>query len=161
MRAAPGTVHYLLFGLITGMLLFYDRITSAQKCIWLMKIVYIFIRRLMAGTKRVNFMRIPVYMLCAAIVLLPAACTWVDVTKEGSEVILVKSENVATCTRLGTTTASVAHKIGPLTRSEEKVKEELVTLARNKAAEMGGDSIVASGPAKEGAMSFEIYKCAE
>ena len=105
-------------------------------------------------------MRIHIYTLCFAAIGL-ASCTWVEPTKEGLDVILVKPHNVETCTKLGETTASVKHQIGPVTRSEEKVVEELVTLARNKAAEMGGDSIVATAPARDGVMSFEVYKCAE
>jgi len=89
------------------------------------------------------------------------ACTWVEPTKEGSEVLLVKSFNVETCRKLGTTNTFVKHKIGVITRSEETVTEELVTLAKNRAAEKGGDSIVAKGPASEGEMSFDIYKCGE
>jgi hypothetical protein len=89
------------------------------------------------------------------------ACTWVEPTKEGSEVLLVKAFNVETCKKMGTTTASVKHKVGIVTRSEEKVTEELTILAINKAAEMGGDSIVAQGEPVDGSMSFEIYKCGE
>jgi hypothetical protein len=101
------------------------------------------------------------YLLCCVIALLSPACTWIETTSDGAEVILVKAHNVETCNKLGTTTASVTYKVGPITRSEEKVREELITLARNKAAEMGGDSIVAVGPAKDGVMSFDIYQCAE
>jgi hypothetical protein len=90
-----------------------------------------------------------------------AACTWVEPTKEGSEVFLVKDFNVEGCKKLGSTTSYVKHKVGFVTRGEEKVNEELITLAKNKAAEMGGNSIVAQGPAKEGRMSFDIYKCGE
>ena len=90
-----------------------------------------------------------------------SACTWVEPTKEGSEVLLVKAFNVETCKKLGSTTSTVKHKVGFVTRGEEKVYEELVTLAKNKAADMGGDSIVAQGPAKEGRMTFDIYKCGE
>ncbi len=100
------------------------------------------------------------YVFFIAILWL-ASCTWVEPTKEGSEVLLVKAFNVETCKKLGTTTATVKHEIGIITRSEEKVTEELITLAKNKAAEMGGDSIVAQGPASEGSMSFDIYKCGE
>ncbi len=89
------------------------------------------------------------------------ACTWVEPTKEGGEVILVKSFNVETCKKLGTATTTVKHKVGPMTRSEEKVTEELITLAKNRAAEMGGDSIVARAPASDGSMSFEVYRCGE
>jgi hypothetical protein len=90
-----------------------------------------------------------------------AACTWVEPTREGSEVLVVKASNVQACKKVGTTTTSVKHKIGIITRSDEKVTEELTTLAKNKAAEMGGDSIVAQGEAVEGSMRFDIYKCGD
>jgi len=89
------------------------------------------------------------------------ACTWVEPTREGSEVLVVKASNVETCKKLGTTTTSVKHKIGIFTRSDETVTEELTTLAKNKAAEMGGDSIVAQGESVEGSMKFDIYKCGD
>ena len=112
------------------------------------------------NTQEFIVMRIHIYALCFAVIGLPS-CTWVEPTKEGLDVTLVKPYNVETCIKLGETTASVKHQIGPVTRSEEKVVEELVTLARNKAAEMGGDSIVTIAPVKDGVMSFEVYKCAE
>jgi len=89
------------------------------------------------------------------------SCTWVEPTKEGGDVLLVKASNVQMCKKLGTTNTFVKHKIGAVTRSEEKVTEELITLAKNRAAEKGGDSIVATGPVIEGSMSFDIYKCGE
>lgn len=90
-----------------------------------------------------------------------SACTWVEPTKEGSEVVLVKAFNVEGCQRVGTATASVKHEVGIFTRSEDKVAEELVTLAKNKAADMGGNSIVAKGEPVDGAMSFDVYKCGD
>lgn len=90
-----------------------------------------------------------------------AACTWVEPTQEGGEVLVLKASNVGTCKKLGTATSSVKHKVGIITRSEEKVTEELTILAKNKAAEMGGDSIVAQGEAVEGSMRFDIFKCGD
>lgn len=90
-----------------------------------------------------------------------SGCTWVEPTKEGAEVRVVEASEIETCRNLGTTNAFVKHKVGIIARSEEKVSEELVTLAKNSAAEKGGDSIVAKGPASEGSMSFDIYKCGE
>ena len=90
-----------------------------------------------------------------------AACTWVEPTREGGEVKVVEASSVETCKKLGTTTTSVKHKVGIVTRSDEKVTEELTILAKNKAAEMGGDSLVAQGEAVEGSMSFDIYKCGD
>ena len=99
-------------------------------------------------------------VLFAGIVCLPA-CTWVQPTNEGEEVLLVKAFNVETCQHIGSTTSTVKHAIGPVTRSEEKVSEELITLAKNHAAERGGDSIVAKGPAVNGSMSFDIFRCGD
>ena len=101
--------------------------------------------------------------LIALLIVVPGmtACTWVEPTKEGSDVSLVKAFNVETCRKVGTTATSVKHKVGIFTRSQEKVTEELTTLAKNKAAEMGGDSIVAQGEPVDGSMSFDIYKCGE
>ncbi len=90
-----------------------------------------------------------------------SACTWVEPTREGSEVVVAKASSVETCKKLGTTTTSVKHKVGFYTRGEEKVTEELTILAKNKAAEMGGNTIVAQGEAVEGSMSFVIYKCGD
>ena len=90
-----------------------------------------------------------------------SACTWVELTKEGGEVELVEAVNVEGCQRFGTAGSSVKHEVGVYTRGEEKVTEELVILAKNKAAEMGGDSIVAQGPPVDGSMKFDVYKCGE
>ncbi len=98
------------------------------------------------------------YILCFSIICLPS-CAWVETTKEGKEVSLVKLFNVSNCSKLGTTNVSVTHKIGIITRGDETVTEELVIVAKNSAAKRGGDSIVANGPVVEGKMSFDIYKC--
>ncbi|MBT8120110.1 MAG: DUF4156 domain-containing protein [Gammaproteobacteria bacterium] len=105
-------------------------------------------------------MKFHYYALSAAIAWLPG-CTWVEPTKESSGVTLVKSYNVNNCKKLGSTNATVTQKVGPLTRDDDVVMEELITLAKNRAAKMGGDSIVAKEPAVDGSMSFDIYKCAE
>lgn len=87
------------------------------------------------------------------------ACTWVKPTEAGAQVRLVEDYNVTQCTKLGTTTTSVKHKIGAMGRDLEKVTEELTVLARNEAAVMGGDSIVAQGPPADGSMVFGVYRC--
>ena len=111
-------------------------------------------------TKGADDVRLTQSLLCI-IMLWLSGCTWVEPTKEGGEVLLVKSYNVRSCQHLGSTKATVKHEIGPVTRSEDKVREELVTLAKNHAADMGGDSIVAAGPAIDCSMTFEVYKCGD
>ena len=106
-------------------------------------------------------MKLHNYVLILAIASLPA-CTWVEPTKESSEVTLVKAFNVKACKKLTMITSSVKNKVGPVIRDEEDVVEELITLAKNRAAAVGGDSIVAREPtATDGVMSFDVYKCAE
>lgn len=105
-------------------------------------------------------MKLNYYALCLAIAILPA-CTWIEPTKEAQEVILVKDFNVKDCLKLGTTDVTVTYKVGIIIREDEAVTEDLVVAAKNHAAEMGGDSIVARGPVVEGKMTFDIYKCGE
>ncbi len=97
-------------------------------------------------------------ILITSMLFLPA-CTWVKLTALGEDVTLVQGETVQSCEKLGTTTSYIKHTIGPMDRSEDKVTNELVTLAKNQAAEMGGNTIVADGPLKEGTMSFKVYWC--
>ena len=105
-------------------------------------------------------MKAQLFTLSMLIISLPA-CTWVEATREGSEVTLVKSFNVKNCKKLSTVVATVKHKVGIIKRDNDTVKEELITVARNRAAELGGDSIVAQQPAIDGAMSFDVFRCGE
>ncbi|WP_024851224.1 DUF4156 domain-containing protein [Hydrogenovibrio kuenenii] len=88
-----------------------------------------------------------------------SACTWVKPTAGGENVVLVKDYNVKDCKKLGSTTTNVADKIGIIKRDPETIQKELATLAKNTAAKMGGDSIVATSPLQDGTMTFAIYKC--
>lgn len=63
------------------------------------------------------------------------------------------------CQKLGSTTASVIDKLGFIERNEEKVERDLAALAKNSAADMGGDTIVPTGPARGGKQTFNVYKC--
>ena len=105
-------------------------------------------------------MKTPYFSLLMIIIGL-SACTWIEPTKESLGVILVKPGNVTNCKKLGITNATVTHKIGVLTRDKEAVTEDLITVAKNDAAKLGGDSIVAKGENIDGKMSFIIYKCNE
>ena len=101
----------------------------------------------------------PHHFVLFMIIIGLSACTWIEPTKESLNVILVKPGNVSNCQRVGTTNATVTHKIGVLTRDEQAVTEDLILVAKNSVAKMGGDSIVAKGPNVDGKMSFDVYKC--
>lgn len=103
-------------------------------------------------------MKILHWMLIFSFVAI-SACTWVETTDSGQQVRLATQNQVAKCKKVGKTTVSVVDKVGFISRSEEKVAEELQALARNSAAEMDGDTIVASGAITEGEQSFDVYRC--
>lgn len=101
-------------------------------------------------------------LLLIALVSL-ASCTWVK-PKPGSEQIRVipadqGAERVADCERLGTTRASVRDRVAGVQRKPGKVAEEIETLARTSAMEMGADTLVELGPVQGGAREFAVYRC--
>jgi hypothetical protein len=88
-----------------------------------------------------------------------AACTWVDLTREGAAVS-VASSTPTSCRRLGTTTSVTQATIAGIDRDGDKVAGELLTLARNTAAKMGGDTIIAeTGISGTGEQTFGVYRC--
>lgn len=99
-------------------------------------------------------------LACVATTLAVAsACTWVEPTSGGKSVTVAKPEHVATCQRLGQTNTTTKARVGFIVRNREKVATELATLARNDAAAMGGDTVVAQNAPMDGTQSFAIYRC--
>ncbi|WP_157976604.1 DUF4156 domain-containing protein [Parahaliea mediterranea] len=99
------------------------------------------------------------FILAAALLLPLAACTWVDLSKEGKTVTVV-SKVPTSCKRLGSTTSATRSSVASIDRNSEKVAAELSTLARNAAARMGADTISAeSGINAKGEQVFGVYRC--
>jgi hypothetical protein len=98
--------------------------------------------------------------LLLTLVILSSGCTWVALTPEAAEVQIGASNAIDGCTRVGTTKAHTVVRIGFFFRSEKKVSEELTTLARNDAPELGGNTVVAEGPVDaDGMQRFSVYHC--
>jgi len=93
------------------------------------------------------------------ITLISSGCTWVKPTDEGAKVQVLTAAEAAECIDIGKTTASLVDKVAGIERSRTKVKYELLTLARNSAANMGGDTIVPTSEISDGQQSFTVYKC--
>ena len=88
-----------------------------------------------------------------------SGCTWVKLTGEGEQVSVMNSVAPG-CKKLGGTKSISRAEIASIDRNRDKVATELTTLARNHAAEMGGNAIVAEGPVSaEGQQTFAVYKC--
>lgn len=99
-----------------------------------------------------------VFLLAFSLLLL-AGCTWVKPTAEGEKVRVLEAKEVTSCKSLGSTTATLADKVVGIKRKPQKVKKELETLARNSAADLGGDTIVATSEVVSGKQSFAVYRC--
>lgn len=100
--------------------------------------------------------------LCGAAGLLAGtllACTWVPLTSGGEDVRVARPAAVAECQKLGRTTSKTADRVVIFARTERKMSQELQNLARNEAADMGGDTVVAAGPRVEGHQVFDVYRC--
>ena len=88
-----------------------------------------------------------------------SGCTWVELSSQGENVSVASSADSA-CKKLGATKSISRAEIASIDRNEDKVATELATLARNHAAEMGGNLIVAEGAVTEaGQQTFGVYKC--
>ena len=98
-------------------------------------------------------------LLLVGILSITSGCTWVKVDKSAESVLLVTQEQAQSCERLRRTTSQVLHKVGFLKRDDEKQQRELQTLARNTAAELGGNAILPDSEVVEGKQSFLILNC--
>jgi len=86
-------------------------------------------------------------------------CTWVQLTDEGAGVRLAGAPNVSNCQRIGRATVQTMSEIVRVERGSGKLQTELLTLARNEAGRMGGDTIIPESIIQEGQQDFGVYRC--
>lgn len=99
------------------------------------------------------------FLLLLPVIAVAAGCSLVELTKGGEGVRLAAPGEVAACTGLGRTTASVVHEVASIPRHPDAVQANVNVTARNSAASMGGDTIVPVAPLAEGKQTFEVYRC--
>lgn len=100
---------------------------------------------------------------CAVAVLaaLALACTWVKLTEGGRAVRVATAAEVSGCESKGRTHAQTTDRVVIFARRDAPIRLELESLARNEAAQMGGDAIVAATPIESGRQTFDVYRCAK
>lgn len=94
-----------------------------------------------------------------ASLLFIAGCSFVDVKPQALKVRILAPEEVRRCKHLGKITATTIAELGPIPRGPDDVSEEVENLARNHAASMNGDTIVAVSPLAKGERTYEVYRC--
>ena len=86
------------------------------------------------------------------------ACSFVQLTDAGHGVAQMEPADVANCTAIGEVSSQTRSKV-VVERGREKVREELIVLARNEAAGLGANAIVPVGPPEDGQQRFRAYRC--
>ncbi|MCP3689763.1 MAG: DUF4156 domain-containing protein [Gammaproteobacteria bacterium] len=87
------------------------------------------------------------------------SCATVKLSDGGDKTRILTPGEVTSCRLLGMTNSSVTASALGVPRPVETIEKELTTIARNSAANMGGDTIVPFTVAAEGQQSFQVYKC--
>lgn len=84
---------------------------------------------------------------------------WVQLTDAGEQVSVALPAEVTDCERVGNASVNSRDVIGFIPRSARELQNELVRLARNEAADIGGNRIVAESIIRDGRQSFGVYDC--
>ena len=85
--------------------------------------------------------------------------SFVDLTEEGSKVLEATADKVDNCEMVGKGTASTRSKRVFFKRKGERVQNELLGLAKNEAATLGANAIVAGEIGEDGKMKWAGYSC--
>ena len=128
-------------------------------------LIGIFVPKLQASRQLIgNAVGQPVTMshllkfLCLPLLL--ASCgSWVQLTGPGQQVEVRSEGQVGACQSLGRASSSTLERLLLIERNTLRQEDELLTLARNEAGDMGGNAIVPMTEAYAGKQSFAVYRC--
>lgn len=99
-------------------------------------------------------------MIAAVVCVLLASCAnWVEVNPQARGVAVLDKAQTSDCHYLGTTDAAVLIEAGFLPRNSQAINADLVNLARNDAADLGGNAVAALNEQQDGHQTFGIYQC--
>ena len=90
---------------------------------------------------------------------LVACSSWVQLTAAGQQVEIRSLSQVSNCERIGRASSSTMDRLLFVDRPSERQQNELFTLARNEAGDMGGNVIVALNEVTDGNQRFDVYRC--
>jgi hypothetical protein len=96
--------------------------------------------------------------IIAATILL-SACSGIKLTPDGEKVRVLQPSEVNSCRELGKTNTSVTATVVGIERPDDTIAKELIIIASNGAARMGGDTIVPLTVVEAGQQTFIVYKC--
>ena len=99
-------------------------------------------------------------LAAALVVAISSGCSFVQMAPGGEDVRVVGPGQLpAGCVKRGEVEVSVKDRLGPYSRDEMRVRDELEILARNEAPGLGADTVQAKAPPLDGAQRFLAFKC--
>ena len=98
-------------------------------------------------------------LLIAAVSLIISSCAAIKLSAGGEKIRVLAPDEISSCKKLGKTNTSITDSMLGIDRPIEALKRELVTIARNSAHDMGGDTIVPLTLVEGGKQTFNVYKC--
>lgn len=87
-----------------------------------------------------------------------SGCAFVTLSDAGAQVRQSNADAVTDCKLVATISSQTKSKV-VVERNLDKVREELIVLARNRAAEMGANAIVPNAEQSNGTQDFSAYNC--
>ena len=103
---------------------------------------------------------VPAALVALTVAFALPACTFVKMGPGADRVrVLRADQDTAHCTQRGEVAVSVKDRLGPYQRDEIRVIDELETLARNEAPDLGADTVQPMGPPKDGEQRFRALRC--
>ncbi|TXK60768.1 DUF4156 domain-containing protein [Alkalisalibacterium limincola] len=88
------------------------------------------------------------------------ACTWVKLEPQARQIRVAAADvDLSGCERRGEVAVAVKDGVGPVSRNDLKVRDELETLARNEALGLQADTVQAKGEPSRGQQRFLAYRC--
>jgi hypothetical protein len=99
-------------------------------------------------------------MLVAMLVATSAGCSFVEMSPGADAVrVVAPGQLPAGCVKRGEVEVSVKDRLGPYSRDELRVKDELEVLARNEAPGLDADTIQSKAPPADGEQRFLAFRC--
>lgn len=98
-------------------------------------------------------------MLSTLLASIAGCSNWVQVTSAGQNVRVATASEVSNCSRIGRTRTHTLGKVVGVERGAERLQEELQSLARNEAGDMGGNVVVPESLIDDGQQTFGVYSC--
>jgi hypothetical protein len=96
----------------------------------------------------------------AAVVVVISSCSFVQMAPGADDVRVVGPGQLpAGCVKRGEVEVSVKDRLGPYSRDELRVKDELEVLARNEAPGLDADTIQPKAPPADGSQRFLAFRC--